>query len=331
MSSPLWTFNNLTLAGDHRPRLDNISGVISSGVTAVVGHSGAGKTSLFNVLVALEKPSAGTVDFQNSAPVSGNLKPFSLPVFWVPQDSGLWAHLPAIEHLAAVFERDSLVSGSGMRDSREFLDKLLSDFDLSDRRQALPSELSRGEQSRLAVCRALTANPAVLIMDEPLAHVDPTRRPAYWKRIRKHLQTTGASLLFSTHEPDVAVRESEFVVCMKQGKIIHSGMTQDVYHRPISRAVAEFLGPLNWFEPGEQTNWFTPDDESKSAIAVRPENLDMQVDQNGNAEILSFQFCGGYSETRLKHIETAAEKTIIHRPPGNVFCAGQRVCIKVLS
>ncbi len=328
MSTPIWNIKNLTLNGDRQPRLDDISASIPSGVTAIVGHSGAGKTSLLNVLAGLEKPHSGTTEFRYP---SENAGAFYLPIFWAPQDDGLWPHLSAAEHLTAVFDPNSSFSTEGTQDSEQFLDNLLVQFDLDLRQQALPSELSWGEKSRLAVCRALAANPAVLIMDEPLAHVDPIRRPIYWKLIRDHVETTGASLLFSTHQPDVAVKESTFVICMQEGKIVHTGTTLDLYHQPTSQKAAEFLGAINWFAAEEISDWLQSTASGGDAIAIRPENLQLVVVENGDVEILSFQFCGGYSETHLKHIPTNKEKTIVHRPPDNVFAAGQRVAIKVHS
>jgi iron(III) transport system ATP-binding protein len=340
MTNAIWQLQHITLKGDIANRLDDLTLTITSGVTAVVGHSGAGKTSLLNLLAGMEQPTGGSVRRLPAertrtdvpcSPDSQGPDSFSLPLFWAPQDGGLWPHLTVIGHLTAVFEPNSLKSGLSQQDSADFLDNLLGQFDLNHRRDAFPGKLSKGEQSRLAVCRALAANPAVLIMDEPLAHVDPIRRPVYWELIRRHLQTAGASLVFSTHEPDVAVRESEFVICLQEGKIVHSGATQELYQHPPNKSAAEFLGPINWFDAAEESCWLSENHAAGNHVAVRPENLQLQVDENADIEILSFQFCGGYSESHLKHIPTSSEKTIVHRPPGSIHAAGQRVRIKVLS
>lgn len=329
-SAALWKLQNVTLTSNGHPRLDDISGDIAAGVTTIVGHSGAGKTSLLNLLAGMERPNSGSARFFPDNQTRPN-PTFPLPIYWAPQDGGLWSHLSTIEHLTAVFDPNSLNSGRSEQDFADYLDNLLVEFDLNHRRDALPGELSRGEQSRLSVCRAIAANPAVLIMDEPLTHVDPIRRPTYWNLIRKHLNTTGASLLFSTHEPDVAVRESESIICLQEGKLVHTGSTQQLYHNPPSKSAAEFLGAINWFDSAESTNWLPENRASQNHIAVRPENLQLKVDENADIEILSFQFCGGYSETKLKHLSASAERTIIHRPPANIHFAGQRVRIKVLA
>src|SRR5436190_3191501 len=150
--APLWTLDRVSLGPR---RLHEVSVAISPGVTAVLGWSGAGKTSLLNLLVGFEKPERGIIAGPRS-------------VFWVPQNGGLWPHCTAREHLRIVKKSD------------EGVDEMLEAFDLTERSDARPSELSDGEQARLSVARALMATVDVLVMDEPLVHVDPARVANYW-------------------------------------------------------------------------------------------------------------------------------------------------------
>ena len=105
MPRAVWTLDNVTLAGDAgRPRLEGVSLEISDGATAVVGPSGAGKTSLLNVLVGFERPSSGTITCgfeQGGASGNDGGRAFALPLFWVPPRGGLWPPLTALGHLAA--------------------------------------------------------------------------------------------------------------------------------------------------------------------------------------------------------------------------------------
>jgi ABC-type multidrug transport system ATPase subunit len=129
MTDRLWTLEQVAMPGLHRPRLDNVSLEIPAGVTAILGESGAGKTSLINLLVKFEHPDRGAVIFHLPGPAD------RLPVFWVPQDGGLWPHLTAAEHLEAV----GAEGGS----------RLLERFDLgspADRRN-FPSANDRVSQS----------------------------------------------------------------------------------------------------------------------------------------------------------------------------------------
>ena len=174
MNDALWTLKDVSLGC----RLIDVTVGVPRGVTAVLGHSGAGKTSLLNLLVGFERPDAGTLT------AALDWEGHTRPLFWAPQDDGLWPHLSARDHLAAM--------GTGQADA------LLAEFDLTGRAGALPPTLSQGERTRLAVARALAADAAVLVMDEPLAHVDPARLGKYWEAIRRRMEASGSSLVFST-------------------------------------------------------------------------------------------------------------------------------------
>ncbi len=230
MAEVLWTLKDVTLHGDAVHRLDSVSLEIQVGTTAIMGPSGAGKTSLLSVLAQLERPHGGQIVFHPPKPSNCV---FSLPLFWVPQDGGLWPHMTARQQLEAV-----LPSANGQRHSRNTgesgneVDKLLNDFDLQHREAAFPAELSKGEQSRLSVARCLLANAAVMLMDEPFAHVDQERHPKYWDVVRQHMETHSTSLVFTTHEPHDAIRESQNVICFDAGRVILAGKTTEVFRDP---------------------------------------------------------------------------------------------------
>ena len=329
MAEALWKLDRVVLAGDASPRLDGVSLGIPSGVTAVIGYSGAGKTSLLNVLAGMDLPDSGSVErrFANS-----ERSDFAIPLFWSPQDSGLWPHISVRNHITSVMAENDGNPG----DPSDFADKTLSDFVLLHRQHAFPGELSRGEQSRLAIVRALAANPAVLLMDEPLAHVDPVRTPQYWSLICEHLEKTGASLVFSTHDPNAAIRESQTVICLNAGKIRFVGETKRLYLDPPDKDVARFLGPINWFTSVESATWLNnsgPSNDQSSESkerGVRPENIQLTEKTDGPVQILSFRFCGSYSEARLKHLPTASTKTILFRPAANSHHDDQTVNLEIL-
>ncbi|MCR9197051.1 MAG: ATP-binding cassette domain-containing protein [Planctomycetaceae bacterium] len=326
-SGLLWRLQDVSLAGQTSPRLDRVSLTLSAGVTAIIGYSGAGKTSLLNLLATLEIPDGGSMEA--STTVKARTGAFRLPTYWVPQSGGLWSHFRAEQHLEAV---QAGGIGQNSSQSRESTDNWLARFDLSERRQAYPGQLSRGEQSRLSVARALAANPAVLLMDEPLAHVDPVRTPQYWRVIREHLATTGASLVFSTHEPAVAIQESDHVICLKNGSVTATGLTREIYHHPPSCEVARFLGPINWFAAADVAVWLgTESATAAEDVGLRPENIHLTDNKDGAFEILSFRFGGSYAETQLKHRASSQVRSIIHRPAGSAHYEGQTVGLEVIS
>jgi len=210
-------------------------GVTLGGSPARLGPSGAGKTSLLNLLVGYERPDRGAVI---TTVVKGER---ALAVYWAPQTAGLWPHLTVREHVTLAMPRAD----------QEKAMALLDTLDVAARAEARPDELSEGERSRVAVARALAADPAVLVMDEPFASVDVARVSRYWQVVREHLAATGASLVFATHRPDAVLAEAERVLCLRGGRLIYEGPVADLYWRPRSPDEAACLGEGNWLTPEE--------------------------------------------------------------------------------
>ena len=298
-ADPLWTLDHVSLAPS---RLRDVSLTLRPGVTAVIGWSGAGKTSLLNVLVGFEKAERGSV----RGPAS---------LAWVPQDGGLWPHCTAREHLAIA------------RPGGDGLDALLAAFDLAARAEARPHELSQGEQARLSVARALAARAGVLVMDEPLAHVDPARAGNYWRVIREHLATTGASLIFSTHLPEIALGEAERVVCLSEGRVVHEGAVRELYDAPPTAELMTFLGPGNWLTPDEAALWLGA--EIQHPRCFRPEQLEIESATDGAVVIGEARFRGTVEETELRHLQAAVQRIFFHRPAGSRLRLGERATIRL--
>lgn len=288
----LWQLDAISL---DPARLREVSVAIGRGVTAVIGWSGAGKTSLLNVLAGFEKAERGQI--------------IGTPrVAWVPQNGGLWAHCTAREHLEIA------------RHSVRGIDELLAVFDLAEKSDARPHELSEGEQSRLAVARALAAEADVLVMDEPLVHVDPARAGNYWRVIREHLAATGASLLFATHEPETALGEASHAICLHAGRVLHAGAIRELYEQPPSPELMTFLGPGNWFTPDDARQWLGL--EIKAAGCFRPEQLSIAPEERSELRVVSARFRGAVADVELQSRDGAGPRLFHHRPRRDELIAG---------
>jgi ABC-type sulfate/molybdate transport systems ATPase subunit len=283
-ADPLWQLDAVSL---EPARLRGVSLAIPRGVTAVLGWSGAGKTSLLNVLAGFEKPGAGRIA---GAP----------RVAWAPAEDGLWPHCTAREHLEIA------------RGSAEGIDRLLADFDLAERSAARPHELSQGEQSRLAVARALAMKADVLLLDEPLAHVDPARLGGYWRVIREHRARSGAALVFSTHVPETVLREAEHALCLRAGQVLHAGPVATLYAEPPDELSMSFLGPGNWLTPAEARRWFRA--PITATRCLRPEQITLTPTSGGPLRVESARFGGACAEAELRHVPSNATRTFFHRP-----------------
>jgi ABC-type multidrug transport system ATPase subunit/sugar lactone lactonase YvrE len=313
MTDRLWQLTHVTLAGRCRPRLDEVSLDVPHGVTAVIGYSGAGKTSLLNVLVGFERPHKGQI---LSPP--GIQSPHSrLPVFWCPPDGGLWPHLTVREHITAVAPSAS---------PRAEADAWLARFDLARLADSRPDRLSAGEASRLSVARALASDAAVLVMDEPLVHVDPARVGRYWAVIGEHCRTRNASLMFATHSPEDVLREARHVICLDSGRAAFHGPVHALYDAPPTPELAAFLGPANWFSAAEARHWLSCDPGRE--LCVRPERLTVAPCAEGPLTVRGTRFCGSVAEVELTNGHSTEPRRFYHRPAGNLLREGMRVVLQ---
>ena len=177
--SPLFRLDRVSLSGPRRPRFAEVTLEIPRGRTAIVGPSGSGKTSLLNLLAGFEKPESGRVEM--SAPAANRL-----PLFWSPADGGLW---PGVSIYRSHPTRDARAWSTTRRPTNG-----LRRFDLHNVAARDVEELSAGERSRLSVARALAADAEVLVLDEPLVHVDRERLERYWSVITETCASRGTSL-----------------------------------------------------------------------------------------------------------------------------------------
>jgi iron(III) transport system ATP-binding protein len=311
MSNTLWQLESAGLG----QRLCDLAVRIEPGVTAVLGHSGAGKTSLLNLLVGFERPDAGKLAAEF------NRGSHRIPLFWAPADGGLWPHLTAAEHIGAVAGGNAGVEADTNR--------WLEEFDLTHRRASRPDTLSAGEQARLSVARALAADAAVLVMDEPLVHVDPSRVGKYWQIIRKRLAEKRASLVFATHSPRAVLAEARRVICLREGRVQYDGEVEQLYWRATSPELAACLGEANWLEPESARMWLQR--EETTARCFRPEQISVQFDGQSPFLVASSRFQGSVAEVEVRHEPTGAVCTFFHRPSSNHLAPGTRITLKVLA
>ena len=267
-------------------RLRDVSLIVPHGITAVLGASGAGKTSLLNLLAGFEKPTGGKLH--------GDTR-----VAWVPQGDGLWPDCTVREHLTEC--------GANGDDA----ERLLAAFDIAHCEKSRPAKLSHGERNRLAVARALAMKTRTLVFDEPLAHVDSARAGKYWRVIREHVSRTGVSFVFATHSPEIALAEAEHAICLRDGSVVFSGKVASLYEQPESEELASFLGPANWLKPDDARTWLG--ETWPAARCVRPERLLVEAEEGGAYVVTGSRFSGSHAETDLQ-TDNGSTRTFIHRP-----------------
>lgn len=283
MTQSVWTLNDIHL-GPGSSRLSDVNLEIGSGRTAILGCSGAGKSSLLSLLASFEKPASGTIAFNPTAAAD------QIPLFWSPQDHGLWPHLTASQHIEHVLPDLRKTN----RSTREWLDVV----ELNHLADVRPDRMSQGERSRLSLVRTLASEAWAMLFDEPLVHVGAAHAADCWRLIEKTQKQLGSTIVYSTHEPNSVLRSADDVICLDAGRVVYNGPVPTLHFNPPDQATAGLLGPFNWF---------SPDDESVPASlrqnwpqCVRPFELILRAAPDGDFQLKGTSQVGPLLEVSLR-------------------------------
>jgi spermidine/putrescine transport system ATP-binding protein len=220
--------------------VDDLSLDIAAGeFLTLLGASGSGKTTTLRMIAGFEPPTAGEI-LMAGAPIAA-LPPFKRDINTVFQHYALFPHMSV---------RDNIAYGLRMRgvpaaQREEQVTRALEMVKLEQLGARSPRQLSGGQQQRVALARALVNRPRVLLLDEPLGALDLKLRKEMQLEL-KHLQTDlGITFVYVTHDQEEALTMSDRIVLMRQGRIAQIGTPRELYDRPASRYVADFIGDTN--------------------------------------------------------------------------------------
>jgi spermidine/putrescine transport system ATP-binding protein len=220
--------------------VDDLSLEITAGeFLTLLGASGSGKTTTLRMIAGFEQPSAGEIRMGGSS-ITG-LPPFKRDINTVFQHYALFPHMSVRENIGYGLRMRSVP-----RTEREERVRLaLEMVKLGELGARAPRQLSGGQQQRVALARALVNQPRVLLLDEPLGALDLKLRKEMQLEL-KHLQThLGITFIYVTHDQEEALTMSDRIVLLRQGRIEQVGTARDLYDRPASRYVADFIGETN--------------------------------------------------------------------------------------
>ncbi len=208
----------------------------------LLGPSGCGKTTTLRMIAGFETPTTGRI-LLDGADVSRRT-PDKREMGMVFQSYALFPHLTVFENVAYGL-RLRRTSGAALTEAVERTLALVNLHNLGRRR---PSELSGGQQQRVALARAMAIEPRVLLFDEPLSNLDAKLRVSLRSEIRRIQQQLGITSVYVTHDQAEAMALSDLVVVMNAGRVEQAGTPDEVYRRPTSRFVADFIGRANFAE-----------------------------------------------------------------------------------
>ena len=235
----------LTLTGiDHAygnvPTLRDVSlDVHAEEILCLLGPSGCGKTTLLRLLAGFYQPDAGEIRFGDRV-VSG-LPPHARNIGMVFQNYALWPHMTVAQNVSYGLRLRKVPAAA----IRARLDEGLRKVNLGGFESRYPGQLSGGQQQRVALARALVLNPDILLLDEPLSNLDAKIRVQVRAEIRRLQQELEITTIYVTHDQEEALSLSDRIAVMKDGHVLQVGAPKQLYERPRTRFVADFVGTNN--------------------------------------------------------------------------------------
>ena len=220
--------------------VDNVSLEIERGqFVTLLGPSGSGKTTILNMIAGFEEPTCGDI-YVNDRSV-GYTPPFKRDIGMVFQNYALFPHMTVFENIAFPLANRKVPAGR----IRTKVQDVLELVKLGGYENRYPRQLSGGQQQRIALARAIIFNPQVLLMDEPLGALDKKLREHMQLEIKQLHEDLGVTVVSVTHDQGEALTMSDRVVVLNRGRIEQVGKPDELYDRPRTKFVADFIGETN--------------------------------------------------------------------------------------
>ncbi|MEZ8825407.1 putative 2-aminoethylphosphonate ABC transporter ATP-binding protein [Vibrio amylolyticus] len=288
-----------------------------------LGPSGCGKTTLLRAIAGLDLPTSGQIhqDGKETTFLPPEKRDFGI----VFQSYALFPNLTVQENIAIGLKNKGLSNSQAFKEVEYWLDMI----GLPTSGEKYPNQLSGGQQQRVALARALALSPGMLLLDEPLSALDAKVRIHLREEICKLQRKLGITTVMVTHDQDEALSMADRIVVMNHGVIEQVGTPKEIYQRPNSRFVAEFVGSMNFIEMSVATQSQVRISESllplpevtnrqmqvgdRLDLAVRPEAIRFVEDSLKGlpVRILSQEFLGAFSRIECHLLGDVSERTIL--------------------
>jgi putative spermidine/putrescine transport system ATP-binding protein len=322
-ATPVVSLRGISKAYGDFTAVDNLSLDVERGeLLCLLGPSGCGKTTTLRMVAGFVEPTAGSVYISGQDVTA--LPPYRRDTGMVFQSYALFPHMTIGANIAFGLENIGVPKAERARRVEE----MLTLVELTDLTHRYPRELSGGQQQRVALARALALRPAVLLLDEPFSNLDAQLRVRLREELRLLIDRVDITTLFVTHDQEEALMLSDRIVVINQGKIEQVGTPEDIYERPASRFVAEFIGWCSILEGVVNNGTFVSRGgltlpvnapAGPTIVVVRPEYIKPAMASSGrkqlNGRVESSNYYGAMS--RLS-VAVDGEKLLMetHFPPG---------------
>ncbi|MFD1955249.1 ATP-binding cassette domain-containing protein [Paenibacillus thailandensis] len=271
--------------------------------TCLLGPSGCGKTTLLRIISGLEEADSGQVMLNgvDITPLPSAKRNFGI----VFQSYALFPNLTVRANVGY-----GLKGKLPRRQAAEKVKDMLELVGLENAGDRYPSQLSGGQQQRVALARALAMSPEVLLLDEPLSALDAKVREKLREQLRELQERLGITTVMVTHDQEEALTMADRIVVMDHGRVMQCGMPQEVYAKPGSPFVADFIGAVNFLEPR-----FVSGTASGQRLAIRPEHVEIAFDASMDEEnvlsgfVKNVEFRGSFYRISLQLNDRQGERT----------------------
>ncbi|MFV2178073.1 ABC transporter ATP-binding protein [Actinomadura sp. LOL_016] len=237
---------------DHGTRVSAVSEVslsVAAGEFLVLlGPSGCGKTTLLRCLAGLETPDRGTIRLNGQVVFNGErgqISGIDRRIGFVFQNYALWPHMTVEQNVAYPLTTGARRERADKAEARRRVTNVLELMGLADHAKRNPGQLSGGQQQRVALARAIVAGNDVVLFDEPLSNIDAKVRENLRKELRSLQREMGFTAVYVTHDQAEALELADRIAVMREGEIVQMGPGEEIYERPRTRYVADFVGTSN--------------------------------------------------------------------------------------
>lgn len=272
----------------------------------VLGSSGCGKSTLLRLISGLETLDDGAIILDGKQVSNSRLHvpPEERAVGFVFQSYALWPHMNVLENVAFPAEAQGKSKAAAQEAAMAHLDTV----ELTEFAERKPAALSGGQRQRVALARCLAGGARTILMDEPLANLDPHLRATMEEELMRFHKRAGVTTVYITHDQREAMALGDRLAVMQKGRFLQVGSPQDIYGKPNSEAVADFIGrgsilklPIsgNHVRLGNQNiavNSSTGRDASKANVLFRPRDIRVDAENGLRAKISGAVYRGGVWE-----------------------------------
>lgn len=308
-------------------------------IGCLLGPSGCGKTSVLRAIAGFEPITSGTIEISHQlmSEYAGQVMPEKRNVGIVFQDFALFPHLSVAQNIAFGLKQGT------KSEKQQRVQKVIELVELTGQESRFPHELSGGQQQRVALARAIAPKPEVLLLDEPFANLDADLRESLASQIRNIIKYEQITALMVTHDQHEAFYVADVIGVMSSGKMQQLGNAYDLYHRPVNRFIASFIGE-GVFVPGTITSQNqlqtalgvleVPtskriDNHSKCQILVRPDDVIHDDDSKTLAKVVNKSFRGSHIMYELNLLDRHQQRVLCLAPSHHDHHIGESIGIRL--